>query len=246
MARATLFIIALAVGLTGCSVDDRTLLEEGESVGGSGGSGADARAGGTGNAGADPDAGSLKECVYVAGEAPDSECETLVKNPGFHFDSSEWQSEKSAVYLGWHPVDPSDSDSSGSMGVLNLLSGISPIGVVSEGARQCLPATQGKRYGTAVDVFIPSEQVYGWDGGFEDAKAGLSILFYRKDDCQGASIPQGSSVTLAQGADSWKRSSGWTLAPQETLSMAVRLVVIKPISQPSLSALFDNVLVRER
>jgi len=246
MARAKLLVVVLAAGLGGCPVDDRTLLEESESQGGSSGSRAGRAGRGASNSGGDEDAGAFDPCDYVSGEQPDAACATLVQNPGFHQDINAWQSEKSAIYIGWNGQDATRHSNSGSISVLSLLSGPSPIGVVSEGARQCLEALAGAKYIAAVNVFIPSLQEFGWDGGFESAEAGINILFYEKDNCEGASIPKGFSATLGHGVDSWTSSVGVTTAPDGTRSMAVRLIVIKPISQPSLSALFDNVLVQER
>src|SRR5262245_65524010 len=100
MARAKVLVIALAASLTGCPVDERTLLEAQESEDGSAGS-AGRAGGGSGNSGND-DAGTVNPCDYVSGEEPAPDCATLINNPGFHADTevADWQSEKSAIYLG--------------------------------------------------------------------------------------------------------------------------------------------------
>jgi hypothetical protein len=238
--------LALVLGLGGCAIDDRTLLEQEPTAGtgGSAGSAGTGNPGGAGGSAGEPDAGPEIHCVYLLGEEPEPGCESLVDNPGFHADFAGWEAVDPAVRLGWTDVNPMDSEQSGSIAVNNTLYGMGA-GTASGGARQCLEARGSAVYALAADVIIPSMQDFEWEGGLANAKAAVSIFFYKEPNCGGQTI--GNFTTdYAENADEWIWLRGTTTAPPATVSMAVRLIAMKPFEQITLKALFDNVLVRER
>ena len=242
----------LVTGLAGCALDNRTLLETEREAGGSAGSGTGpGGSAGTAGNGADGTGGSnpLPEapCVYT-GQPPPPGCETLVENPGFHATVDRWEAPveiEQQVAFRWDISDASNNRGSGSMAVNNSLGGPTD-GAASMGARQCIEAASKATYFVAADVLLPgaAEQEW-WEGGLEDARAGLSVFFYIEPNCEGPSR-MSLETDFVSAPDAWTTVRGMQTAPEGTKSMAVRLVVRKPFRQTSLFALFDNVLVRER
>jgi hypothetical protein len=231
-------LVALVVAA--CSVDDRRLIE-----GDNGASGTSAWAGSTGfDAGADADADAapapLPICDYSA--AVDAGCDTLVSNPGFATDTTGWDAEMPSVSMTWNPSDATATKDSGSLSVVNALSG-SANGYADRGAAQCLPTTPGQAYGFAADVFIPEGQGAGLDGGSFDASAELTIIFYTMAGCAGYSTSGGIS-DVSTDAGAWAHREGHAVAPQDAKSMSVRLTTLKNFQQFTFEAHFDNVLVK--
>jgi hypothetical protein len=235
-AASALVVVLVAAA---CSVDDRQLTE-GDNAGASG---TLAGAGSTGlDAGADADAAipPLPICDYST--AVDAGCDTLVANPGFATDTAGWDAEMPSVSMTWNPSNATASEDSGSLAVVNALSGTAD-GFADRGAAQCLPTTPGQAYGFAADVFIPEGQGAGLDGGAFDASAELTIIFYTKAGCTGYSTSGGiSDVSMDAGA--WAHREGHAVAPQDAESMSVRLTTLKNFQQFKFEAHFDNVLVK--
>jgi hypothetical protein len=230
---------ALVLVAAACSVDDRQLTE-GDSAGASG---MLAGAGSTGlDAGADADATipPLPICDYST--AVDSGCDTLVSNPGFGTDTAGWDAEMPSVSMTWNPSNATTGGDSGSLAVVNALSGTAD-GFADRGAAQCLPTTPGQAYGFAADVFIPEGQGAGLDGGAFDASAELTIIFYTKAGCTGYSTSGGIS-DVSTDAGTWAHREGRAVAPQDAESMSVRLTTLKNFQQFKFEAHFDNVLVK--
>jgi hypothetical protein len=238
--------LALILDLVGCALDDRTLLEQEPTAGtgGSAGSAGTGNPGGTGASAGETDSGPEIHCVYVAGEEPEPGCESLVDNPGFHADFEGWEAVDPAVRLGWTDGDSMDNEQSGSIAVNNTLYGMGA-GTASGGARQCLEARGGAAYALAADVIIPSTQDFESEGGLANAKAAVSIFFYKEPNCGGQTIGN-FTTTYVESPDTWTLVRGDTTAPPAAVSMAVRLIAMKSFEQITLKALFDNVLVRER
>ncbi len=237
-------VLLLCAAFAGCAVDDRTLLESDASTG-SAGAGGDGGAGSLGAGGVDDDAGPPPHCSYPADDGK-SECQTLVDNPGFHADVSHWQNEYDAIFLRWDAGDASLSEDSGSSTINNTLFGLAD-GTASAGARQCLPANGLTRYQVGADVLIESgldQFAADAEPPMNKAQAGISLLFFELPDCQGQSLAENLTSTLVEQTDAWQPVFGSRVAPKETVSMAVRLVAMKPFRQFSMKAHFDNVLVR--
>jgi hypothetical protein len=243
---ALLPMLAILSGeIIGCAIDDRTLLEADASAGAAGTGAGDG--GGTGGSGGrtEEDATPPPRCVYPADESK-AECQTLVQNGAFHQDSSHWNREYDSVLLTWNDEDAAQNDTSGSITVINTLSGLD-LGFVVAGARQCLSATPGTLYVVGADVFITGgEPQYLMDAspGRDNPKAGMSILFYKEPDCLGRSHDDSFTTAAVEAEDVWTPIGGSKVAPDEVTSMAVRLIAMKPFRQISMTVDFDNVLVR--
>jgi hypothetical protein len=251
-------VAALVVAaVVSCSVDERTLSQ---AVGSSGAPGVpDAGQGAFSDSGQGDVDGALAPlpvCDY--GDGVQAGCDTLVSNPGFTKDVSGWSAEDSSVTMNWTENDAASNKASGSLSVVNTLSGAAD-GIAARGASQCLPTAKGKAYGFAGDMFIPDGQGAGLDGGVDggdsgldasintgvyDATAGLSVIFYTSDQCDGYTLANATS-TLADIPGSWVHREGHAVAPDGANSMSVRLVTFKNFREFTFQAWFDNVLVKE-
>jgi hypothetical protein len=254
VAVATLVVAAIV----SCSVDERALSLASSSSGASGLPDANQGAfpeGGQGDADAAP--APLPVCDYSG--AVQAGCETLVSNPGFTKDISSWNPEDSSVNMKWTENDATSNKASGSLSVVNTLSGAAD-GIAARGAAQCLPTSKGKAYGFAGDMFIPDGQGAGLDGGVDggpdggldasiytgvyDATAGLSVIFYTSEQCDGYTLANATS-SLADMPGSWVHREGHAIAPDGANSMSVRLVTFKNFREFTFQAWFDNVLIQE-
>jgi hypothetical protein len=163
--------------------------------------------------------------------------QTLAANAGFDQSAAEWTPEPDTTAT-WTSVDGVGNPRSGSLEVDNVDVASGDInGLVTAGAFQCIPVTAGSRYEVAVQAYLASGQGSGW--------AGFVVRFYFADDCTGPTT--GFDFLSGQGTalDGWQTIAGTTMqVPLGITSIAVRLVAVKPIAQPSLSVSFDNILVR--
>jgi hypothetical protein len=237
---AALFAIA-------CGVDDRTLRDD-SGLGGTavatynmGGAAPmarpeDAAAGGAAGA---PD---LPVCDYSGTAAAD--CATMVQNAGFTSHTSGW-SPDGGVYGIWRAADANGSKGSGSIDVLNLLTG-DDAGVAPGAARQCLPVVPGRIYDLASDVFVEAGQGDGpMLGGPYVGKAVLGAFFFDDDQCEGTSVGFFNAEEVTD-SDQWRHVTARGRAPELARAISVRLNALKPIREYMFRATFDNVLVRER
>jgi hypothetical protein len=237
---AALFAVA-------CGVDDRTLRGNAGSggtalaphdVGGAAPTARpeDAAAGGAAEA---PD---LPVCDYSG--APAAGCATMVQNAGFTSDTSGW-SPDGGVYGIWRAADANSSKGSGSIDVLNLLTG-EDAGVAPGAARQCLLVVPGRTYDLASDVFVEAGQGDGpMPGGPYVGKAVLGAFFFDDDRCEGTSVGFFNAEEVTD-SDQWRHVSASGRAPELARAISVRLNALKPIREYMFRATFDNVLVRER
>jgi len=215
---AALLSVALSVA---CSVDERMLVPAasagtGGALANGGSTGLDEPAVG-GAAGAA--LGPLPICDFGASTVA-AGCDSLVANPGFATDTSGWDPEMPSVSMAWTMGDADGEISSGSLVVVDALSGAAN-GIADRGAAQCLPAVSGQHYGFAADVFIPDGQGAGIDGGTFNGSAALSIIFYMLSDCTGYSISSANSDASTQSG-AWAHREGRTVAPEGAQSMSVR------------------------
>lgn len=187
--------------------------------GGSNGSGGSNGAGGCG----DLDQDGVQDCE-----------QTLAQNSRFMTDTADWQAEPT-LKQSWDQRNARSDETSGALKVRNENVGEGE-GWMLSGSRQCLAAEGGKGYLLAASTFIP--------GGQGAGSAGVAVWFFGSDDCAANSIGN-ITLQLVSGTDTWLPAQGTVQAPGGTRSMHVRLVTSKPFAQPSLEALFDDVLVRE-
>ena len=174
-------------------------------------------------------------------------CDSLVQNAGFSANVASWTAEDVGVMEGWHDTDASEAMDSGSLVVTNLnfkKEKEARTGFAGGGARQCIPASSGKVYDLAADVFVPVGQGAGFEGEYTSA-AGLSVFFYSEPACASQTISNFTTEQVST-SETWVHLEGSAKAPLETRSMAVRLATLKPFRQYTFEARFDNVFVRER
>jgi hypothetical protein len=231
---------ALAGLVVACSVDERTLLPGTSTAGTNGDSGGGSAILDAGSGDADASLTPLPVCNYSGAVVPG--CESLVSNPGFATDTAGWDAEIPSTTMSWNAMDEASDKDSGSLAVVNALSG-SADGTADRGAAQCLPTTAGQAYGFAADVFVPEGQGAGIDGGTFDATAGVSVIFYPMAGCTGYSLSSAISDVSSQSGV-WAHHEGHATAPREAQSMLVRLDTLKNFQQIQFEADFDNVLVK--
>jgi hypothetical protein len=163
------------------------------------------------------------------------DCEqTLAQNARFMSDVSAWQAEPSLKQK-WDQRNARPGQTSGALSVRNenVAEGNS---VMLAGSQQCVPAVGDQKYFFAAQAFLPSGQT--------GSSAGLAVRFFATDDCSSVVISD-ATLQLVNDTDKWVLVQGTTVAPNATRAMWVRLVTGKPFMQPSVEALFDDVLVRQ-
>jgi hypothetical protein len=180
------------------------------------------------------------ECPDLDGNGQLDCRETLVRNAGFAADAAGWTAEFGATQaFDLRNAQPSPAVSSGSLALTN--------GTVTAGSTQtfrarttqCLSAAAGTSYTVhAQAMLVP--------GGAPEGGGGVSLTFYGGADCSGTVVGTPFRPDLARGAGSWTIVGGTTAGPAGARSMAVRLVAEKVASAPTLTVLFDNVLVKAR
>ncbi|HVY31336.1 MAG TPA: hypothetical protein VHB79_32510 [Polyangiaceae bacterium] len=249
--RSACCALALCALASACGLDQRTLRPT-ETHTGAAGSTTDSSTGGesaqgpveeNGGAGGSAAAGvPIPSCDYSGSVS--QECATLAENAGFASDVSGWELD-GGVLGTWQETDAKQSKASGSIAVLNTLSGTDD-GVAPGAARQCLLAKAGKAYDLASDVFIEPDQGDGeMPGAPYSGSAVLGAFFFDTADCAGSSVGFISADPVST-TDTWVHVTATGVAPPGTRAISVRLGAFKPIRQDSFQAAFDNVLVRER
>jgi hypothetical protein len=178
----------------------------------------------------------MRECPDLDRNCMPDCRETLVKNAGMAADTSEWMPE-TGVQVAREAKDAEGRPSSGALRVANARQGMGTAASMA-GARQCVTVQAGGAYQLASQIFIPSGQPPG--------SGGLSVVFHGDAACAGAALAGPAVVKLAGLTETWMTIATDAVAPTGAVSMAVRLVVSKPLQGPELRALFDNVLVVRR
>ena len=182
------------------------------------------------------------DCDYSKEARP--ECQSLVQNPGFAVDTAGWDADMGPLTLRWKKNDATNDATSGSLSVLNAFFGEAD-GPIALGAFQCLPATAGRTYAIAGDVFVPNGQGEGPDGGSYTAGAGFSVIFKDDTECEGHTLSSFSSDVVTE-PDAWTHREATGVAPHGAGSMNVGPMTLKNFREYMFEAWFDNVLVRRR
>ena len=252
LARAVLGVLTLSS--VACGVDERALSSSsgGQNAAGTnnvGRAGQGETSGGGSHGGTDEQV-PIPLCDYSAGTPAD--CTTLAQNPGFDTDAEGWDPQ-GGVYGLWRKNDAGNSEASGSIDVLNTLYGDDKgrLGGIAPGAaRQCLPATPGKSYDLAGDVFIEEGQGDGdMPGAPYEGAAALGAYFFDNEECDTKNM--GTSIGFFNAnevttSNEWVHVTASGTAPERTRAISIRLNTIKPIREYTFTATFDNVFVRER
>lgn len=253
-----LFALTVAWLYCACSLDDRTLTL-GPTEGGSsnhGGSGGHAPTGeggtGAGRAGAEPSGLAGQAGASEGGQAGEgsggaatfedgctdlnqnrvSDCtETLLLNPNFTADVTEWNSETGAT-ITWDAMDLMGVAASGSA-LVTSSGAVDAPGVSLVAASQCVSVEPGK----TLEIYAQART----ESGPVDGNAAISLWFFSTTSCgdspsavyQTDPIITGQTVVL----------QGTKEVPDTIFSMRVRLGVIKPFKAESFSVRFDNLLI---
>jgi hypothetical protein len=181
-----------------------------------------------------PDPGEVG-CQDLDGDGV-RDCEqTIAENARFMTDVAAWEPEPTLEQT-WDQRDSQSEKASGALRVRNTNVAPGP-GTMLSGSRQCVPAVGGAGYSVAASTLIPSGQGEG--------SAGIAVWFFGSDGCAANSIGN-ITLQLLSETDVWSVAHGTFQAPGGTRSMHVRLVTAKPFAQPSLEALFDDILVRQQ
>ena len=161
--------------------------------------------------------------------------ETVVDNARFDQSVEGWKAELT-VSQQWDERNARADQDSGTISVTNAT--VAEVdAVILGGSGQCQPALGSQDYLVAARTFMA--------GGQGEGSAGVNVWFYGADDCADYLLSSLGPASVTQ-TDSWVLVQGAMKSPPATRSMRVRLVVQKPYTQTSLTALFDDVLVREQ
>jgi hypothetical protein len=254
--------LSLAMGaglLSACPVDSRTLIvtegsggqQNHSSSGGvldSGSAGSAPSAGGWGDASAGGQAGdgAAGEGGAVTRTFPDgcadldqdgtSDCtETLVQNPAFALDVSNWTAQTDGA-ISWDARDLLGAPSSGSALVTSSSVLDSP-GDSIVAAEQCVAVRSGAILAVFANALIGSGQVAG--------RAAISLWFFAADDCPGNGFSDVYETAEQFEAGQVLTLQGSKVVAAGVRSVRVRLGVIKPNSAKTFAVRFDNLLLRE-
>ena len=129
------------------------------------------------------------------------------------------------------------------MGVKNEVSAVAE-GSSLAGARHCLPiGSTGGIGGPLTPSFSFGSVVMIPSGQSGSGQAGLNGQFFASADCKG-SLMAATSSPFVTTVGSWRPVLGKANGPASSKSVALRLVVLKPFSEPPLQAHFDDLLIK--
>lgn len=165
--------------------------------------------------------------------------ESLIANPDFGAGAAGWTAEFGVTQLAPGNAVPGNP-ASGAIAIVNTNQS-NTAGSSMAGSTQCLAARADVAYGLDVEVMIPVT---------EDANtlAGAALQTFPTPDCSGPAnaVVSPALIDAASGAGSWQVVHAMVPAPAGTMSMSVRLVVVKTFERSPAQALFDNVLLKAR
>jgi hypothetical protein len=161
--------------------------------------------------------------------------ETLVQNARFDQSVDEWTAELNMLQS-WSNTDARGLASSGSLKLRNERSSTSA-GYTLAGAGQCLFAWTAETYELGARAFIDPES--------GDGRAVINLLIYGNDGCTGTLLGSVTPAFLAEKG-AWQVMHSAIKMPAGTRSVYLRLAVEKPLSEPPVEALFDDVLFRKK
>ena len=236
----------LLLGIAGlaCGVDDRVL--QPSTTAGMSGAGGQPSAGADGGAGSEMNAGGdaamgpvlaplIDGCADLDTDGVADCSVTLVKNATFHTDTSEWTAIAGSS-LEWDARNALGDDPSG-CALLTAQGAADVDGTALFRASQCVPVAGGQLLIAYANATVEASSVD------DSARAELHVSYFEADDCSG--VATGSFVTppsAVQGA--WVTIQAGGVPSAETRSASVELIGIKPNRAESLSACFDNVMVK--
>jgi hypothetical protein len=225
---------AWALGLVGCAVDDRHLEEGGAGAAGplvvdpSGNSGGvgDGSAGGSSSPSdlvdgcADLDTDGIADCTT-----------TLVENPTFTSDASGWTPVADAEWA-WDPKNALDDTPSGS--------GRLSAGTPRPSAVQCVAIAGQQLVIGYVSVFVEAP-----DDTASANQAELDVSYFASSDCSGPITGYFDAPPSAM-MGAWTTVHAGSLSPTTTASALVALTGVKADDAATVTAYFDNVMVKTK
>jgi hypothetical protein len=242
--RKRRFVAASLTGaaLAGCSLDTRQL-QLGREAGGQPSAGSPSIPG-TGEQGgtAGQDAGAPTMPAMIDGcidldEDGISDCdETLVQNATFNTDVDAWHADGSAE-LTWDERNAADDLPSGSAQLDATGTAASGAeGSATQSASQCSKVTGKHLITVYANTFVDSDRL---------GLARIDVHFFDTHACTGDytttfSTPQ----PLDAASGKWLALKAGSVSGVDTKSVRVRLVVSRPLSEASVQARFDNVLLK--
>jgi hypothetical protein len=176
-------------------------------------------------------------CPDLDGNGVGDCTETLVMNPGFDTNTASWAAEPGVV-ISWDGAgDLAQKSGSGALAVLSKTVSQTAPGWFMAGAVQCMPVDPTQTYDFAAELSVGANN--GGGSGL------LGMFFYTSSDCSGSVMGtfMSSQVTATGMCESLTILSH--TPPAGSASVALRLVSIKPFSEPPLTVEFDNVLFKK-
>jgi hypothetical protein len=171
--------------------------------------------------------------VWVSDSAAtESADDEIVVEAAFDGDTQPWEGER-GMTLTWMRNDAKGAASSGSASVSNENAGSGNMWVFGA-VQRCVPALGEAVYALFGSVFIEGDQGRGG--------AGLNISFFSEAECTGRAIA-GYDTPPTDKVGAWTTVAGEARSPADTTSLRIRLVVPKPLEEPSFAAEFDDVRV---
>jgi len=204
---------------------------------GAAGSGSAGNAGAGGTAGgAGGSAGGAAGVSGTAGSptagAGGSSIATALENATFDSSTVHWTGDPNVQVT----RSSNDADGSAQSGSLDVaLTGADPTVISKSAVWQCVAVTAGANYGVSAKILVP---------GQTSSEGGVDLFYYASADCSGG-VTSTYSLPLS-AASSWQKVSATATTPADIQSVAVRLVIVKPYTQTSAEALFDDVVVAQQ
>lgn len=216
-----------------CGVDHRRLHAQqhtgsSASDGGAGNGPVDEPGGAGAEAGAASTAGLVDGCADLDTDGI-ADCKaTLLRNPSFTSDTSDWQAEPE-VALSW---DAKNALPDGPSGSAHLEASV-PRAV----ARQCVTV-----HGKVLVIAYANAFVVATADDIEFGQAELEVSFFPNSDCTGEraffETPASSLV------NAWSVVQAGQVAVDGTGSVSVALVGLKPTTSAAIDVYFDNVMLK--
>lgn len=181
-------------------------------------------------------------CVDLDGDQVSDCSETIVKNGQFATDVSDWTAQMTlgdsfTTDLAWDQLNSWGTGSTGSARV-NVSGTIDFNGNALRGATQCVSVTGNQLLVVYANTRIDADQ--DPNGGAE-----IDVSFFDTTDCTGVATASFSTPQPPDAkTDAWLTLHAGTVSSVTNKSALITLGVAKPFRAQSLTARFDNILVR--
>lgn len=237
----------LGMSALACGVDDRKLRPS-SAAGMTGGDGASRPEGGAAGVASEMNAGGEAATPPILPPLVDgcadldtdgvADCSvTLVKNATFQSDTSDWAGVMGSS-LAWDARNALGDGPSG-CALLTAQGSTDVDGTALFRASQCVPVTEGQLVIAYANAWVEAS------AADDSARAELQVSYFAAEDCSGTAT--GYFVTPPSAATGvWVTIQAGGVTGPATRSALVELIGVKPNRAPSLSACFDNVMVKAK